>query len=226
MSHEKQPQTDAEMMKAAAESWDEKVETAPTDKADKRMEKTEDDFIEEETQNESVEFKNNSAATEKALAEVGGMKGIQATLQEMPEDKKAKIMEKVKDIAKKTASERSKSSRPKKNGGKQKLQSEYEKLNDEFAATTAERRQRKAELEASIEATNQAVLHPLDMALNSDSILAGGLEMFSGLTGLTSFVGSMISLTENTNLLYEKFQINREERKYQKKVRELRDSQA
>ena len=97
MNKEQQPQTEAEMMKAAAESWD-----TPVEKNEESMEignstaeTMEEDRLEMEIQNESAELETNSAAVEKALADVGGVERLQLTLQEMPEDKKAALMKKL-----------------------------------------------------------------------------------------------------------------------------------
>ncbi len=86
-------------MKAAAESWDtpfEKNETtaetvAPT------TENMEEDPMEMEIQNESAALETTSEAVEKTLQDVGGMEGLQLTLQEMPEDKKTAMINKLKE---------------------------------------------------------------------------------------------------------------------------------
>jgi hypothetical protein len=60
-------------------------------------ETTEEDPMDMEIQNESAELEKNSAEVEKALQGVGGMKGLELTLQEMPEDRKTVMMKKIKE---------------------------------------------------------------------------------------------------------------------------------
>lgn len=99
MNKEQQPQTEAEAMKIAAESWDTPIEKneAAAEKIDANVETKEDGAMDMEIQNESAALVKNSEAVEKALADVGGMEGLQATIQEMPEDRKMAMMKKLKD---------------------------------------------------------------------------------------------------------------------------------
>lgn len=99
MNKEQQPQTEAEAMKAAAESWDTPVEKneAAVETIVPNTETMEDDPMDMEIQNESGELEKNSEAVEKALADVGGVEGLQATIQEMPEDKKTAMIKKVQE---------------------------------------------------------------------------------------------------------------------------------
>lgn len=99
MNKEQQPQTEAEAMKAAAESWDTPVEKngVAVETIAPNTETMEDDPMDMEIQNESAELEKNSEAVEKALVDVGGMEGLELTLKEMPEDEKMAMMKKLKE---------------------------------------------------------------------------------------------------------------------------------
>lgn len=99
MDKEQQPQTEAEMMKMAAEAWDTPVEKneAATETIAQNAEAKEDDAMNMEIQNESADLEKNSEAVKKALADVGGMEGLELTLQEMPEDKKTAMIKKLQE---------------------------------------------------------------------------------------------------------------------------------
>jgi hypothetical protein len=222
--------SEAQMLQEAQEAWntpnetvtpekkDENKETFPeNEKVDTGVEIMENNPIDTAIEKESIEFESNSAAVKRALEDVGGVEGLQTMLSEIPEDKKTEISKEMQAVFKKIDEEYAAFQEK-----LQKDQAEYDKLNDEYAIATTMMRHDKDMHTIGFEGGKKLLFSPFKTALQeTDTEMQAGLMTASALTGLSTIAGLWMSATEGGKLLYDNFRLNKEERKHQKKVREL-----
>lgn len=203
MNKEQQPLTEAEAMKAAAESWDTPVgknETALKTVVP-NAETMEDNQIEMEIQNESAELEKNSEAAEKALADVGGLEGLQSMLQEMPEDKKTAMIKKLQEDHERTMS--------------------LKNYDYEEAST-------KSKFALSLLNPAKFYDYIRDKNLNSFEAKAeaAGLTTVGNLFGVIPVGGLLEAGYFGVKSLKEKIGMNMEERRHKKELKKLENSEA
>jgi hypothetical protein len=222
MNKEQQPQTEAEAMKAAAESWDTPVEKKET--TAETVAPNAEDQMDMEIQNESAELEKNSAEVEKALVDVGGMEGLQLTLQEMPEDKKTEMVRKLKEEHEKDMEQRKLRFEGQKFLAKDALSSGFNPLDTFFYM----RGPYDLDYDASVRDLNNNYFDA-DHQMNPDprpkvwpaiKTVAAYATLFAPISGSLGAVGSGVkSLKEKTGM-------NMAERRHKKELKKLENSEA
>lgn len=201
--NKEQPQTEAEAMKIAAEAWDTPVEkNEAAEESIGTNTEAKEDAVDMEIQNESTELEKNSEAVKKALADVGGMEGLQLTLQEMPEDKKTAMITKLEEEY---------------NANMAKRKETHENTKEWLQLSSLGVRPLTViEILTDNSSGRDGDLHPVLATLGTTALFATGVPELLGALGMPYFGAKSIK---------EKIGMNMAERRHKKELKKLENSE-